>query len=497
MLQHAEGSPRRLAVTDDRLSLSYEELRQRVEATAAGLRSAGVAEGSRVALWLGNTADFVVCALACMWAGAIFVPLPADDPAARLAYMLDDSDPAIVVVDGTSSTALAERAFGDRRAVTVEQMARTSTSPGAPATDLGRDVYIVYTSGTTGLPKGACIPGTALARAVATAASALAMSASSRTLCVSPFHFDGSYGNVFPTLLAGGALFIPPRRELLFLRRFFTSIDTEAITHTGFSPSYLRLLLASRQLRRLEASTLTIALGGEECLAADIARLWEVAPTIKLFNRYGPTESTIAVTYHEVTPLDLKQDRVPIGRPTPGAHFWLVTEDGRLIETPGTVGELYIGGAQLMSRYWKDPSRTSQVLGHGPAPELTYRTGDLAYRDGSGLYYYVGRTDDVIKRNGVRVSLDEVALAFRQLEGVTGAVCLRVGTGPSYRTVVFVQAPPGTLGLDLQKGAADHLSEAMRPDTVIVVDSLPTTSSGKVDRQALLAGHFPEASGLL
>lgn len=496
VLLHAMEAPGRLAVKDDHLSLSYDELRQRVEATASALVAAGAGPGERVALSLGNSAHFVVAALACMWVGALFVPLPAGDPTARLAYMVDDSDPALIVVDGSSSPALAPEVVNGRRTVTADELTGAGTSAGKPHGRPGTDVYIVYTSGTTGRPKGASIPRAALTRAVTTAVTVLGMSEETRMLCVSPFHFDGSYGNVFPALWAGGSLYIPPRRELLFLRRFFTSLDEDAITNTGFSPSYLRLLLSSRHLAMLEGTTLkTIALGGEECVPADVGRLWEIAPGIRVFNRYGPTETTIAVSYHEVTRADVDAESVPIGRPAAGVNFWLVAEDGTLVTEPGAVGELYIGGGQLMSGYWQDATRTTSVLAMGPAPEVTYRTGDLAYRDADGLYFYVGRADDVVKRNGVRISLAEIAMAFRRAPGVTGAVCLLVGSGDEARLVAFVESRPGARPEDLMLVAGAQLSDAMRPDQVVVVGSLPTATSGKVDRQALLAAHFPGASG--
>jgi non-ribosomal peptide synthetase component F len=165
---------------------------------------------------------------------------------------------------------------------------------------------------------------------------------------VSPFHFDGSFATLFPPVVAGGSLVIPPRESLLFPRYFFRTLARERITLTGFSPSYLRLLLASPQLAGLADSALDILpLGGEACPASDIAKLWDAAPRVRLFNRYGPTETTIAVSHFEITREVLARGgAISIGKPHPDSTFHLVDEDGRLIDEPDRVGELYIGGAR-------------------------------------------------------------------------------------------------------------------------------------------------------
>jgi D-alanine--poly(phosphoribitol) ligase subunit 1 len=239
----------------------------------------------------------------------------------------------------------------------------------------------------------------------------------------------------------------------------------------------------------LAGSTLTgMALGGEECVAEDVARLWEMLPGLRVFNRYGPTETTIAVTTYEVTPADVASGKIPIGAPHPGVSFWLVGHDGRLIDEPNEVGELYIGGDQLMRGYWADDALSSQVLRYDVVPgQKVYKTGDLVFRGPNGLYVYSGRTDDVIKRNGVRISLSEVALALRRVEGVTGAVCLPIDGGDRLAIAAFVAAAPGVTEDAVRDGSTSFLPASMAPDELVLVSSLPMTPSGKVDRPRLLA----------
>ena len=359
VLGHARLTPDRPAVSDPDRSLTYGALVDEVARLADGLSQRGVGAGSRVCLFLPNSVDFVVGALACLRIGAIFVPLATTDPPARLSSVLDDCSPTLVV-----SADRAEEDLPIPPELEGWQWAeigalRSSEPVGSPLPAGRRVAYAIYTSGTTGSPKGVMIGTSAFAAAVEATATALGLGPDTRTLCVSPFHFDGSFGTLFPTLAVGGAVVIRPREALLFPRTFFRAVANESITYTGFSPSYLRLLLTSPLLTGLDGSTLDcIALGGEASSLADVEALRSAAPSVRVFNRYGPTETTIAVTHIELTPAVTADGTVPIGRPHPGVTFHLVDHDGGLIPDAHRVGELYIGGDQLMDGYW----------GHRPSP---------------------------------------------------------------------------------------------------------------------------------
>jgi amino acid adenylation domain-containing protein len=487
VLRHAQERPSALALRDGSTRLTYGELAQRVSALASGLGQFGVGPGDRVALHLGNSADFVTTALACLWLGAPFVALQVDSPAPRLLATVDDCDAALVVVGEGDDVALG----GPRRVVATAGAVLEAAGPVVPprADSARRPAYLVYTSGTTGRPKGVCIPADAFAWSVARTVEALGLDRSARALAVSAFHFDGSYGLVFPTLAAGGYLLVPARQDLLFLRRFYQLMAEEDITFTSFSPSYLRLVVSSRQLGRLAGCRLrALLLGGEPCVAEDIAKLWSVLPEVSVYNRYGPTETTIAVTTHRLRPEEVRAGRTPIGAPHPGVEFYLVGEDGSLVDQPGEAGELYIGGKQLMLGYWGDKQLSAGVLRTDVVPGRTlYKSGDLVSRDDNGLCTYIGRLDDVIKRNGVRISLAEVATALRGARGAEGAACALVERDGSAAIVAFVVAGPEVTVADLYEQAARVLPPSMLPDEVELVAALPMTAQGKVDRRRLLA----------
>ena len=489
ILRHSNDRPGSLALKDDNVSLTYGELAEQVAAVASGLATLGVEPGNRVALSMPNSAEFIVATLGCLWLGASFVPLSLDDPTARLARTIEDCDPALLVTRSDADPSVDAMTSQGRPVIDMETILASADRAPEAATEPDRDAYLIYTSGTTGVPKGIRTPERAFRWAILSAAQIVDLDRTTRTLGVSAFHFDGSFGTAFPTLVAGGALIIPKREDLLFLKRFFSAVLEEGITNTGFSPSYLRLLLSSPLLATLSRSNLgTLGLGGEECVPADLARLWEVLPNLRVFNRYGPTETTIQVTTHEIRRQDLASGTVPIGLPHPGVSFHIVAEDGRIVSEAYEEGELYIGGNQLMRGYWRDEELTSSVLRDDVVPSATvYRTGDRVCRDSRGRLLFVGRTDGVVKRTGVRVSLGEVARALRCVDHVSGAICLPTDLGGRLAITAFVEAGPEVTVPELMEAARAQLPATMLPDEVFLVRTLPLASSGKVDGGRLLA----------
>jgi D-alanine--poly(phosphoribitol) ligase subunit 1 len=485
VLQHVDQAPHRAAVKDLDRALTRGELRGAAGKVAAGLVQQGVEPGDRVALLIGNSVDFVVAALGCLWAGATFVPLAITDPDLRRAQIVADCQPLLVITAGPSHTAPTGLPAGT--AWTPLSVLSDADGP-TPSPKAGPISYIIYTSGTTGSPKGVQISPAAFFTAAEACADAMGLTEDDRYLCVSPVHFDGSFSAIFPALVRGVPLLIPDREALLFPRRFFSIVVSEGITATSFSPSYLRLLRASGRLAGLADSPLRVlALGGEAPSTADIRAVWAAGPGLRVVNRYGPTETTIAVAHLELTPELLDAGLVPIGHPHAGSSFHLVDERGSLVDRAGVVGELHIGGPQLMAGYLNDPVRSAAVLRTDVVKGTTlYRTGDLVFRDDRGNYVYAGRSDRVIKRHGVRMSLVEVTEALGGTDGVASAACTTFDLNGALGVVAFVVPDRELTPVAVRRAASQRLPETMLPDQFVLVPDLPLTSSSKVDERRLL-----------
>jgi amino acid adenylation domain-containing protein len=473
-----------MAATDLERRVSYAELIDEAARLGGGLRDRGVVEGDRVALLIPNSVDFVVGALAALWVGAIFVPLAVTDPPSRLEAVVADSAPALIIKSSSADTEYPS--LGDAPTVSVEDL-RGNIDSTPSAETRPRGAYIIYTSGTTGTPKGVLVGSVAFAAAVESTATALGIGPTTKTLCVSPFHFDGSYANLFPTLISGGTVVIRPREALLFPRTFFRAIEEEEITYSGFTPSYLRLLLASRQVADLKDSSLqVVAFGGEALTAADLGALWAHAPTLRVFNRYGPTEATIAVTNAELTPDMIEGGVVPIGRPHNGVTFALFDADDQVIASANRTGELYIGGIQLMEGYWKDRTLTRSVMHEIGQIGIMYRTGDLVYRDERDNYVYVERADSVIKRNGVRISLIELSDQMRTIDGIVSAACVAYDYDGALGIVAFVTTARELSDVDIRRAARTLIPDTMLPDRIERIDAMPLNRSNQLDEAQLL-----------
>lgn len=484
LLRHAHDRPHASAAADPTRSLDWAGLRDEVASVAAGLAARGVAPGDRVGIHLPNSLDFLVVALAAGWLGATFVGLDVSSPPARTAALTADFEPAVVA---TAATDPPGAGLGDVPTTHPDDLRvggpglQRPQPPGGPA-------YLIYTSGTSGTPKGVAIGHAALDASLSAMNEIIDLTPSARSMCVSPFHFDGSYATLLGTVHAGGFVTIPDRARLAFPRNFLRWIDRYAVDLTGFTPTYLRLLAAGRALPAIGAGPLRVlGLGGEALAAADVLALLEAAPELRIFNRYGPTETTIAVAHHRLRAEDLHPgEPVPIGRPHRDTRFLVLTDSGEPVPTGGA-GELWIGGPQLMDGYWSAPELTASVLRDDVVPGAAlYRTGDLVRADSDGLFTWLDRADRVVKRRGLRISLAEVANALMAVDGVEGAAAVAVGQAPDTRIVAFAVLR-GCSAEAVRSGAGKRLPEAMLPDHIVSVESLPLTSSGKLDERRLLA----------
>ncbi|MFE4449734.1 amino acid adenylation domain-containing protein [Streptomyces sp. NPDC056796] len=472
-------------------TVSYDELDRRAESLAAALRDAGTGPEALVGIHLDRGPDAVTAVVATWKAGGAYVPLDPAQPHQRLAHILRDSEPTVIVT--TSRLAPGLPSNQARVVLTDSPVApvpggRPRRSPVAVRPD--NLAYVIYTSGSTGRPKGVGVAHRGLVTSYRGWEAVYDLKEGVRShLQVAGFSFDVSTGDFARALLSGGTLVLCDREDLLrpdSLHRLITEHDVHMMDIT---PAVLRLLMDHLEQvgGTLERMRL-ITVGGEAWPRQDYLRLRRlVGPRTKVFCSYGVTESSVDSTCFETT----VQSRpagptLPIGHAFPGT--WTTVVDPGLIDAgQGEEGELYLSGAGLARGYHGRPALTALRFVPAEGGQRRYRTGDRARFLPDGAVEHLGRIDDEIKLNGVRVQPAEIETALRSHAGVGHAVTStrRGEAGIRLHAYVTPAGPTPITAEELRRHAALVLPTAMVPTTFTVLDRLPLNANGKVDRHRL------------
>lgn len=470
----ADGSERRL---------TYAELDERSTALACELAALGAGPERVVAVALPRTGEFLVAALAVMKAGAAYLPVDPEYPADRIALMLEDARPTLLVTD----TASAGRLPADPSVrVLVDDPSRPSlgrTAEPRPS-EPGQAAYLIYTSGSTGRPKGVVVTHLGIPSLVSTMAEGFGAGPGSCVLQFASFSFDTSVWEWTMALLTGGTLAIVPTDKRLGppLADFCAR---HGVTHLTLPPGVLATLPDEHAL----PAGATLIVAGEAC-PAELMRRWSA--TTRMFNSYGPTETTVDATLWACTP-EHDGTVVPIGTPVHNTAVRLL--DDRLHPVPpGSPGELYVAGDALARGYLGRPGLTSERFVADPfgAPGARmYRTGDLARWTADGVLEYLGRVDHQVKIRGFRIEPGEIEQLLRRTDGIAqAAVIAREDVPGDLRLVAYVVAAEGAPEPEvdaLHERLAAVLPAHMVPAAIVPLEKLPLTSNNKLDRRALPA----------
>ncbi|MEV0696239.1 non-ribosomal peptide synthetase, partial [Streptomyces sp. NPDC050388] len=463
--EQAGRTPDAVAVECGDRSLTYGELDAWSGRVAGWLRTRGVNRGSFVAVKLPRSVELVVALLAVTKAGAAYVPVDPEYPAERIAHILTDASPALVLDD----PAMLEQAEAPLEAVRVH--------PRDP-------VYVIYTSGSTGRPKGVVVEHASVG-AYLERAREVYPDASGTALLHSSVAFDLTVTALYTPLVSGG-------------RVILTELDEHAAeagrpTFMKVTPSHLGLLEA---LPAQTSPSGTLITGGEALLGEALAAWRSAHPDATVINAYGPTEATVNCTDYRIAPGEtVPSGPVPIGRP-----FWntraYVLDDRLRPVPPGVTGELYVAGIVLARGYHHRPDLTSERFTadpYGPPGTRMYRTGDTARWTHTGQLVYTGRGDDQVKLRGFRIEPGEIQAVLMSHPQVTqAAVIVREDRPGDQRLTAYVV---GTTTDDLHAHAAVHLPAYMVPSAFVSLDELPLTPNGKLDRRALPAPEHDQETG--
>ena len=497
--EQVERSPKAVAVVSGEERVSYEELNERGNRLGRRLRKLGVGPEVRVALCLERSVEMLVGIVGVLKAGGVYVPLDPEYPEERLGWMLEDTGAKVVVTSGK----LAERVGKSGVEVEVieldgrreqEELAGESGANLEGVEVEGRNAaYVIYTSGSTGRPKGVVVTHGNVVRLFSATEGWFRFSGRDVWSLFHSYAFDVSVWEMWGAWLYGGKLVVLKREETRSPEELYEVLEREGVTVLSQTPSAFRQLaqVVEGRERKRDLKVRAIAFAGE-ALNPGMVKGWaKKYPETELVNLYGITETTVHSTYKRVGWEEMEEEeRSPIGEAFGDLRMYVLTEDLREAGTWET-GEIYLGGAGVARGYLNRPELTAERF----LPELEgtvqggrmYRSGDLARRRPDGELEYVGRGDHQVKIRGFRVELGEVEAAVRKAAGVKEAAVLVKGEGNEKRLVCYVFAErAGEIEVEeLRERLREKLPEYMVPGVFVVLEQMPLTVNGKLDKRAL------------
>jgi len=522
LARSADRHPDRTALVLGADRLSYESLEALTNQFARLLRDHGCAEGSRVCVIAAKTPWTIAGLLATLKCGGAYVPIDSSSPAARVARIVQAAEPSLMLADGTA-TGLLDELIGSRAlpddipigaldsalsgARFTSAFARSdatsmSGAPLPPPRSPSEIAHLLFTSGSTGVPKGVVITHDNVLAFVEWAVRYFGFRPTDRISGHPPLHFDLSTFDIYGAFSAGSALHLVPAELNLNPRSLAALIRDHELTQWFSVPSVLTYMAKFDAVAAEDFPALERLLWCGEVLPTAVLAHWmRRFPHVRFTNLYGPTEATIASSFYTVpAPPRSGTEPIPIGTPCSGEELLVLDSEQRPVP-PGETGDLYIAGVGLSPGYWRDEAKTCEVFLPDPAEpggqRRIYRTGDLARLGDDGLVYFLGRADSQIKSRGYRIELGEIEAAVNAVPGVRECAVVGVPTGGFEGTTICCAfcvsdgsqlAPP-----ELRKQLVDLLPSYMIPTRWMTPATLPKNVNGKIDRKEL-RGRFAEVA---
>ncbi|MGA4212331.1 amino acid adenylation domain-containing protein [Ralstonia nicotianae] len=482
------------AVADGKSAFTFRELEHGATRLAHRLAAAGVERGARVVVFGAKLAVMPVTAVAAWKLNAVYVPLDGSMPIARARALLDRIQPrAVISLDGTvdvgaycADARIPRLSQHDLLGMLTDRSPVEPLPHGLPA-DAHAPAYIIFTSGSTGTPKGVEIAVGSLRAYFRNHNRVLRFDAASRVFSLAPFHFDVSIEDTLLPLSVGAYVFQFRGVPAGAIMR--EALSREKVTHLIAVSTLLTLITgAPGDLNRNRFPALRAVMTGAEVCDPAIINAWKDSlPGARLFNAYGPTETTIVCMNYEIEAVDTaRANAYPIGRPLDGVEAMVVDHDsGERVSAQGVPGELWIGGPQVMNRYFDQPEETAKVIVERDGVRY-YRTGDICSYDACGEIVFHGRADDEVKISGRRIHLGEIRQLILALPGVSrAAVAVVTRNGRDQIGAVAMAADVGILA-QIEQHLAEQLPEYMRPGVLAWSPQPQMTSTGKTDEKSII-----------
>jgi amino acid adenylation domain-containing protein len=513
--ESAARYPEKDAVVFKDQTITYEELERESNRLAHELLVLGTEKGARVGIHMRRGINPIIAAFGVLKAGATYVPVDPMSPSRRLNYVVTKCDIKILLTLQNQLTNVGE-AFPDKSplqtVIVMDQRGIDSPSLGstrliswqnisaeleeeAPRVNVTDSdlAYILFTSGSTGAPKGVMISHLNSITFVNAAHDFFQIRAEDRFSHICPLHFDMSVVDLFVPLKAGATVVVIPETTAIFPVKLAEIIAKNRISVWNSVPSALSLLANLSNLDSYDLSSLRLALfAGEIFPLKYLRRLRQSVPGARFCNMYGQTEANSS-TYYWVDRLPTDASAIlPIGRPFPNFEVFALDEGGRQVARPGQEGELYVKASSVALGYWDESKKTEESFVKNPLrPDLNeriYKTGDLVRLDSDGNYVFLGRKDHMIKSRGYRIEIGEIESVLCNHPEVKTAVVIPIPDdfiGNRISAVVVPLTPSRITKSDVLKHCSTRLPKYMIPEIIEFRDSLPATSSGKVDRKEL------------